>query len=181
MLIDGGTKSTAACPNRMDPAISQISPDEIEKVEVIRGPYSVRYGATMGGILNVISRKPVHMDELKIRGSQEGGFESNGSNLYSNLHVLAIDKKYDAAFNASWKDFGNYESGSGEEIASAFKRLGYSLKLGYNPKQNQRIQLSWRQGFGRDIYMRDCLWMQMRITAAWFHSIIPLPIFLLLC
>ncbi|MCB0806517.1 MAG: TonB-dependent receptor [Bacteroidales bacterium] len=151
VLIDGGTKSTAACPNRMDPAISQISPDEIEKVEVIRGPYSVRYGATMGGILNVISRKPVHMDELKIRGSLEGGFESNGSNLYSNLHVLAIDKKYDAAFNASWKDFGNYESGSGEEIASAFKRLGYSLKLGYNPKQNQRIQLSWRQGFGRDI------------------------------
>ncbi len=151
VLIDGGTKSTAACPNRMDPAISQISPDEIEKVEVIRGPYSVRYGATMGGIINVISRKPVHTGDLKFKGSLEGGYESNGSNLYSNLHLLAIHKKYDASFNASWKDFGNYESGSGQEIASSFKRLGYSLKLGYNPRENQRIQLSWRQGFGRDI------------------------------
>lgn len=151
VLIDGGTKSAAACPNRMDPTISQISPDEIEKVEIIRGPYSVRYGATMGGILNIISRRPEHTGGIKFKGSLEGGYESNGSNFYSNLHLQTLHEKYDASFNASWKDFGNYESGSGQEIASAFKRVGYSLKLGYNPKQNQRLQLSWRQGFGRDI------------------------------
>ena len=151
IMLDGGTKSAAACPNRMDPAISQISPDEIEKVEVIRGPYSVRYGATMGGILNIISRRPEHSGGLKFKGSLEGGYESNGSNLYSNLHLQTLHEKYDASLNASWKDFGNYESGSGQEIASAFKRVGYSLKLGYNPKHNQRLQLSWRQGFGRDI------------------------------
>jgi len=151
VLIDGGTKSTAACPNRMDPAISQISPDEIEKVEVIKGPYSVRYGASMGGIINVISKKPFPVEKFTFKGSLEGGYETNGSNKYSNLHLQAIDKKYDATFNASWKDFGNYESGSGQEIASSFKRMGYSLKLGYKPAHNQRVQLNWRQGFGRDI------------------------------
>ena len=31
--IDGGVYSANACPNRMDPAISQISPEEIQKIE----------------------------------------------------------------------------------------------------------------------------------------------------
>jgi len=29
--FDGGVHSANACPNRMDPAIAQISPEEIEK------------------------------------------------------------------------------------------------------------------------------------------------------
>src|SRR5690554_8190024 len=45
---DGGLKVMHACPNRMDPITSHISPEEIEKIEIIKGPYSVRYGAKIG-------------------------------------------------------------------------------------------------------------------------------------
>jgi len=48
--FDGGVHTANACPNRMDPAISQISPSEIEKIEVIKGPYDVRFGSSFGGI-----------------------------------------------------------------------------------------------------------------------------------
>ena len=43
---DGGTKAMHACPNRMDPITTHIIPEEITKIEIIKGPYTVRYGAT---------------------------------------------------------------------------------------------------------------------------------------
>lgn len=148
---NSGCTSSNACPNRMDPTISQISPEEIEKLEIIKGPYSVRFGQSIGGIVNLVTKKPLKADEFTIKGSLDGGFMSNGSNFYSGINLWMADKKYDVTLNAGYKDFGNYESGSGQEIASSFRRIGYALKVGYNPKENQRLQLYWKQGFASDI------------------------------
>lgn len=150
-IYNGGATSTNACPNRMDPAISQISPEEIEKIEVIKGPYSVRFGQTFGGTINVVTKKPAINQEEMVSGSVDGGYQSNGGNLYSGLNLFVSRKKTDLTLNAGYKDFGNYQSGSGQEIASSFKRFGYALKLGYNPKSNHRLQLNWKQGFASDI------------------------------
>jgi hypothetical protein len=37
--FDGGTKAMHACPNRMDPITTHVIPEEIEKIEIIKGPY----------------------------------------------------------------------------------------------------------------------------------------------
>ena len=55
--FDGGTKAMHACPNRMDPITTHVIPEEIEKIEIIKGPYTVRYGATFGGIVNLVTQK----------------------------------------------------------------------------------------------------------------------------
>ena len=148
---NNGSSSSNACPNRMDPVISQISPEEIDKIEVIKGPYSVRYGQAFGGVLNVVTRKPLKTDVFKIKGSVNGAYQSNGSNFYNGIDLLMADKKYDLTLNAGYKNFGNYSSGSGKEIASSFKRTGYSVKFGYNFNAKHRFQLSWKQGFAKDI------------------------------
>ena len=56
--FDGGTKAMHACPNRMDPITTHVIPEEIEKIEIIKGPYTVRYGATFGGIVNLVTQVP---------------------------------------------------------------------------------------------------------------------------
>jgi len=54
--FDGGTKAMHACPNRMDPITTHVVPEDIERIEVIKGPYTVRYGATFGGIVNLVTQ-----------------------------------------------------------------------------------------------------------------------------
>ena len=154
IIIDGGTRSSNACPNRMDPAISQIAPEEIEKIEVIKGPYDVRFGQAMGGTVNVISKRPQKTDKT-VKGNVEGGYQSNGGNYFSNAFIQLVGNKVDLSLNGGYKDFGNYESGNDAdgkiEVPSSFTRYGYSAKLGINPNSKQRIQLSARQTIAKDI------------------------------
>lgn len=80
--FDGGTKAMYACPNRMDSITTHVIPEEIEKIEIIKGPYTVRYGATFGGIVNMVTQIP-GADDFGISGSAQAGYESNGNSLVS--------------------------------------------------------------------------------------------------
>lgn len=148
--FDGGTKAMHACPNRMDPVTTHVVPEDIERIEVIKGPYTVRYGATFGGVINLVTQKPQSM-ENGLHGSINSGFESNGNSLVSSLKLHQVTDKYDITANAGYRDFGNYEDGDGTEIPSAFRSLDYGLRLGYNITDNQRVQAHWRQSYGRDV------------------------------
>ncbi len=150
-IYNSGATSSNACPNRMDPAISQISPEEIEKIEIIKGPYSVRYGPSFGGVINIVSKKPAINQKDFISGSVEGGYQSNGGNAWGGLNLFMAKGKTDLTLTTGYKNFGNYESGSGQEIASSFKRFGYAAKFGYNISNNQRLQVNWKQGFAKDV------------------------------
>lgn len=147
---DGGMKVLNACPNRMDPITTHVIPEEIEKIEIVKGPFTVRFGQNFGGIINLVSKNPTK-GKLGFHGSVEGGYETNGNNLVTGASMLYVDKKFDIHFNGSYRDFGDYEDGDGTEVPSSFKTTDYSIKVGLNPTENQRLQLSWRQSFGRDI------------------------------
>jgi iron complex outermembrane receptor protein len=147
---DGGMKVLNACPNRMDPITTHVIPEEIEKIEIVKGPFTVRFGSNFGGIINLVSKNQAK-NQKGFHGSVEGGYESNGNNLVTGTSMFYIAKKFDVQFNGSYRDFGDYDDGNGNEVPSSFRTSDYSVKLGLNPTENQRIQLSWRQSFGRDI------------------------------
>lgn len=148
--FDGGTKIMHACPNRMDPITTHVVPEDIERIEVIKGPYTVRYGATFGGIINLVTEKPQHLGN-GFHGNMSSGYETNGNALVSSLKLHQITEKYDITGNIGYRDFGNYDDGDGTEIPSAFRSLDYGLRLGYNINKKQRIQAHWRQSYGRDV------------------------------
>ncbi len=147
---DGGTKAMYACPNRMDPITTHVAPEEIEKIEIIKGPYSVRYGPTFGGIVNFITQKP-NYEQMGFHGNISGGYETNGNSFVTALQLNQVHEKYDLQGNIGYRDFGNYKDGDGLEIPSSFKSTEYGIKGGYNITPSQRIQAHWRQSFGRDV------------------------------
>ncbi len=147
---DGGTKAMHACPNRMDPITTHIIPEEISKIEIIKGPYTVRYGATFAGIVNLVTQKPDYED-YGLQGKVSTGYESNGGSLVTMAQLQYIQEKYDFVANAGYRDFGNYEDGNNVEIPSSFRSTDYGIKMGYNFTENQRLQGHWRQSFGRDV------------------------------
>ncbi|NOQ91844.1 MAG: TonB-dependent receptor [Flavobacteriaceae bacterium] len=147
---DGGMKILNACPNRMDPITTHVIPEEIEKIEIIRGPFTVRFGQNFGGIINMVS-KSGHNQKEGFSGNIEAGYETNGNNLTTRGTLVYKQDKFDLELNGSYRDYGDYTDGNGTEVPSSFKTTDYSVKLGYNPDDNQRFRFTWRQSFGRDI------------------------------
>lgn len=148
--LDGGMKILNACPNRMDPITTHIISDEIERIEVVRGPFTVRFGQNFGGIINLVSKSPSTLPK-GIHGSVNAGFETNGENLSTTGNITYKGEKLDLTLNGEYRDYGDYKDGNAVEVPSSFKTTDYSFKLGYNPNEKQRLQMSWRQSFGRDI------------------------------
>ncbi|MBZ9651874.1 TonB-dependent receptor domain-containing protein [Psychroflexus montanilacus] len=147
---DGGTKVMHACPNRMDPITTHVMPEDIAKIEVVRGPYTMRYGATFGGLINMVSKRP-EIGKYGLSGSASSGFESNGSSQVQMLRLQYAEEKFDVVGMYGYRDFGNYKDGAGREIPSSFRSIDYSLRMGYNFSSLERLQLHWRQSFGRDV------------------------------
>ncbi len=148
--FNGGTKVMHACPNRMDPITTHIIPEEIERIEVVKGPYTFRYGATFGGLVNLVTHD-VEKGEKGYHGRVEFGDETNGNSITSLINLKLVEDKYDVNVNFGYRNFGNYEDGNGVEVPSSFKSTDYGLQMGYNLSTKQRLQMEFRQSFGRDV------------------------------
>lgn len=147
---NGGTKIMHACPNRMDPITSHVSPEEISKIEVIKGPFSMRYGATFGGVINLVT-ETANNYKKGISGAVSSGYETNGNALTTMAKLNYVTDKFDLGVNYGYRDFGNFEDGNNVEIPSSFRSIDYGINLGVNVSDQQRLQLNWRQSFGRDV------------------------------
>lgn len=147
---DGGMKILNACPNRMDPITTHVIPEEIERIEIIRGPFTVRFGQNYGGIINMVS-KSMNNQKTGFSGNVETGYETNGNNFTTRGTFVYKKEKFDLELNGSYRDYGDYTDGNDIEVPSSFKSTDYSIKFGYNPTDNQRFRFTWRQSFGRDI------------------------------
>lgn len=147
---DGGTKIVHACPNRMDPITAHVIPEEVSKIEFIKGPFDVRFGQNVGAIVNMVTRPPIP-NEYGLNGSVQTGYELNGDNLMTRGELQYAQEKFDVTVNAEHRDFNDYKDGNKVVVPSSFKTNSYSLKAGFNPTQNQRLQADWRQKFGTNI------------------------------
>jgi outer membrane receptor protein involved in Fe transport len=54
---------------------SMLTLSDIERVEVIRGPKAARYGNTLGGVINIITKKPQEDLDLRVK-STYGSYDS---------------------------------------------------------------------------------------------------------
>jgi iron complex outermembrane receptor protein len=148
--FNGGTKVMHACPNRMDPITTHVIPEEIERIEVVKGPYTFRYGPTFGGIINLVTQE-VEKQEKGYHGKVNFGGENNGNALTTFANLKYVADAFDVNLNVGYRDFGNYEDGDGNEVPSSFKSTDYGVQVGFNPNGKQRIQVGFRQSFGRDV------------------------------
>jgi len=56
VLIDG-ERLYGACPNHMDPPAFHVDFSQVERVDVGKGPFDVRYQGSLGGIVNVVTKR----------------------------------------------------------------------------------------------------------------------------
>ena len=57
VLMDG-VRVQGGCPSRMDPPAFHFDFAEVESIEIVKGPYDLRYAGSMGGLVNAIGKTP---------------------------------------------------------------------------------------------------------------------------
>ncbi len=154
ILIDGKrvpSSNDIIGPNT-DYQYDWIPVNRIERVEVVRGPMSVLYGAdALGGVVNIITRKPAK----KVQGSVKlGGYFANDDssndgdghsiNVDVNGHRNNIGFSIDAS--KSRRDSVDSKIKPGQSAIEGHEKEQLSLGLSYQFKQNHDITLDYNSG-----------------------------------
>lgn len=151
VLLDGAYVH-GGCPNRMDPATSYAPLSTYDRITLIRGNQTVRYGGGGSGGTLLLERdtQPFAAGEApRLRG--EAGYASNGDHREATLDGAVGSELGYARMIAGLNRADNYEDGNGDEVRSAFDERGANLLLGYTPSSRTRVELGLEAVRGEDI------------------------------
>ena len=166
LVLDGVQTASAACPNRMDPAASQIPINMISQAEVLKGPHSLRYGNAFGGTINFKSSTPDYKGKTTPLGRLGTSYESNG-NIFRTEGVAGVaGKKLDFRLFGAYSTGEDYTDGDGVDIAANFNRLNWGGKLGFKLSQTQTLGVLVSNNFAKDVDF-PALPMDLREDNTW--------------
>lgn len=151
VLIDGAYVH-GGCPNRMDPATSYAPLTSYDKITLIRGNQTVRYGGGGSGGTLLLERdtQPFVAGEGP-RLRTDAGYGSNGDRREAYVDgALGTAQGY-ARIIAGLNRANNYEDGDGNEVRSGYDERGANLLLGYTPNTRTRLELGLEAVRGEDI------------------------------
>ncbi|MEZ0360845.1 MAG: TonB-dependent receptor [Hydrogenobacter sp.] len=163
VLIDG-ERVYGACPNRMDPPAFHVDFSEVEKIEIIKGPFDVKHQGSMAGLINIITKKPEKGFHLKLNAGL-------GSFNFTNLSpvVSYADEKFYGLAGYSYKYSKPYKDGDGKRFtevypstspnrykpqfinSKAFEINTYWTKFGFRPLENHEIEFSYTKQDARHV------------------------------
>ena len=132
ILVDGkrmGGELSYNSANAWD--VDRIRMDDVEKVEIIRGPAGALYGSdAIGGVINVITKTP---DKTTAAINYEYGWYENGkgAGYKSNLYLQGAEKQYSYKINAGLNNSRPYEVARGDEANFYGEEQPMSLNVGY--------------------------------------------------
>ncbi len=150
VTIDGA-KVHGACPNRMDPPISHILSNNIDYIEISKGPFDVEEFGSLSAGVKVYTIKPteeIHGDISLNVGSwsyQKGSFTLSGGS--SDLKFL---------ISGSTEVGGQYEDGDGNDFVG---QIDKNIKEGKIPASAQYLpQYRDMDAFSKDTMMAKVYW-----------------------
>jgi iron complex outermembrane receptor protein len=149
---NSGQKIEGGCPNRMDPAASHIDINDVTRIEIIKGPYSMRYGSNFGAVLNLITEKAQPYETWQWHARAIKGWESNPGGTKEHVSLQGGNQKLFFALSGNRHDYGNYEAGNGQEIPSSYFKYSFSAEAGFVPAQRHEVRLNYRNSQGRDVW-----------------------------
>jgi hemoglobin/transferrin/lactoferrin receptor protein len=127
---------------------NMIDPNTVERIEVIRGPASVLWGAdAMNGVVNVITRRSrVPLDEPFSMKAQLRAVDFNSVNDMwgGRAELTGGGNGFDVLVGAFARDAGDFDTPKGRAENSGFRSHGVDFRIGYTPFAGTRFELAGR-------------------------------------
>ena len=142
VLMDGMPMNSA---RGNGPHPSLVDPEQIERIEMVRGPSSVAYGSdAIGGVINIITRAPLpasaFADPRGMRGFVTLGASSAEDLFGGHAELRPHADKLSAVVAGGWNNAKDFESGSGKVRNSAYG--DWNGLVGANYEVSKRLDAS---------------------------------------
>jgi iron complex outermembrane receptor protein len=150
ILLDG-EMILGGCGMRMDPPTAYVFPEAFDRITVLKGPQTVKYGPGNSAGVVLFERQP------KVR---------TGFSAYADASLLAGNfGRNDQVLEAGVGNAGfygeitgthshaqDYKDGSGRKVHSAYDRWSTNGALGWTPDADTRIELTFAKSDGKAAY-----------------------------
>ncbi|MCA8912387.1 MAG: TonB-dependent receptor [Planctomycetes bacterium] len=127
MLVNGVRFSNSMFRGGPNQYYATIGPDTIERIEVIRGPASVLYGSdALGGVLNIITRKPTFEEAWDYTFGARARFESSSMRKQGGTFAEFGSPHFGGIVDASYADVDELVGGSsiGRQPYTSYEEWG---------------------------------------------------------
>lgn len=128
-----------------------INPFEVERIEILKGPYSTLYGSdAIGGVVNIISKQfdyPFYNE--KIGGRVDLSYKSVNNGKNSNLALNGKIKKIQYRVSTGYREVEEYEQADGSKAFNSFFKEQYAaakLKYSVNDKHQIAFKTHYSKG-----------------------------------
>jgi iron complex outermembrane receptor protein len=140
VLLDGAYVH-GGCPNRMDPPTSFASVNTYERIIVLKGVQTLRYGGGgSGGTLLFERENEPTRDGFS--GGLRAGASSNGLRSDIALEMAWAGEAGYLRANLEQRDADSYEDGDGNEVRSAFEEDSFYIAGGLRLRDQDRLELA---------------------------------------
>ncbi len=161
--LGGGYTQILMDGQRVPPgfSIESLTPDMVEKVEILRAPTAETGARAIAGTINIVLREGVRAnpDDLKVGSSFEHGYRSEGLNWIRNLKTEPLIGTLTVSAMNSWRPEDNTSVTESEVSANdlspvlAAQRVRNTLSLGHRQGMNANARLMWRGEQGRTMIL----------------------------
>lgn len=150
ILLDG-QEIYGGCGARMDPPTAYVYPESYDRVTVLKGPQSVRYGAGQSAGVVLFERDFKRMETFGIKGnaSLTGGSFGRNDQMVDTTAGGPMGYVRAGGTRAQAHD---YKDGDGNKVHSEYLRWSSHAAVGLTPDDKTRIELSGNLSDGRAAY-----------------------------
>lgn len=146
IMVDGkrlGGEAAYNSANAWD--VDRIRMEDVERVEIIRGPAGAMYGSdAMGGVINVVTKTP--NKTIANINYEYGWYEDHkGAGYKGNLYLQGAEGNYSYKINAGLNKSRPYmdPKGSGDSMNFFGKQQPISLSVGYNFDNGNKLTVDF--------------------------------------
>ncbi len=150
VVLNDGIRIEGGCPNRMDPVAARVESAQTESVEVIRGPYVLKYGPVLGAVVNINTFRPVPGSRPGIRAKAVYGFETNWNGQREYLEFSGGNRRIFFRAGGGFNGYGSYRSGDGRLFHTSFRKTYGDAALGWAVGKNHTVTAAYNFNRGEN-------------------------------
>jgi TonB-dependent heme/hemoglobin receptor len=149
VLMDGSPMNSA---RGNGPHPSLVGPQQVDRVEVVRGPSSVAYGSdALGGAINIITREAPPTGLTDVSGAASLGYSSVDQQRNGYLELLPRVGKLSAFLSTAGRKAEDFDSPNGEVKFSSFSDYNALANLRYDVTSKTALKAAYQLYRAHDV------------------------------